>query len=109
MSFDLLYKTGTYTYPITFRIPSSAPPSLHVDYGSVSWKLRAFAHRPGTFHSKLSAERDVIVVACPMEEDTEDSESIIIERNWDQQLQYLISISGRAFFIGGTVPISIVL
>ena len=66
-------------------------------------------HRPGTFHSKLSAERDVIVVACPMEEDTEDSESIIIERNWDQQMQYLISISGRSFFIGGTVPISIVL
>jgi len=44
-----------------------------------------------------------------MEEDTEDSESIIIERNWDQQLQYLISISGRAFFIGGRVPINLVL
>jgi hypothetical protein len=82
---------------------------MQVDYGTISWKLRAFVHRPGAFHSKLSAERDVIIVACPTEEDTEDTESIIVERNWDQQLQYLISISGRAFFIGGTIPISIVL
>jgi hypothetical protein len=82
---------------------------MRVDYGSISWKLRAFVHRPGTFHTKLSAERDVIIVTCPTEDDTEDSESIIVERNWDQQMQYLISISGRVFFIGGTIPISIVL
>ena len=82
---------------------------MRLEYGSVSWKLKAFAHRPGTFHSKLSAEREVIVVACPTEEDTEDTESIIVERTWDSQMQYLISVSGRAFFIGGTIPINIVL
>ena len=48
-------------------------------------------------------------MSCPTEEETEDTENIIVERTWEQQLQYLISVSGRAFFIGGTVPVSMVL
>ncbi|CDO77772.1 hypothetical protein BN946_scf185041.g3 [Trametes cinnabarina] len=38
---------------------------------------------------------------------TEESESIIMERQWDTQMQYLIVISGRSFPLGGTMPISI--
>lgn len=49
------------------------------------------------------------MIACPMEEDTEDTENIVVERHWDQQLQYLISISGRSFYIGGTVPVTFTL
>ena len=71
------------------------------------WKLKAFAHRPGTFTTKLSASKDVTVVACPSEDDTEDTESIIVERQWDGQMQYLIAISGRSFPIGGVIPFSI--
>ena len=66
-------------------------------------------HRPGAFHFKFTAEREVVVITCPTEEETEESENIIVERSWDQQMQYLISVSGRAFFIGGIVPISFVL
>ena len=47
------------------------------------------------------------VVACPSEDDTEDTESIIVERQWDTQMQYLIAISGRSFPIGGVIPFSI--
>lgn len=47
------------------------------------------------------------VVACPSEDDTEDTESIIVERQWDSQMQYLIAISGRSFPIGGVIPFSI--
>lgn len=75
----------------------------------MSWRLKAFVHRPGAFHPKFTAEREVVVITCPTEEETEESENIIVERSWDQQLQYLISVSGKAFFIGGTVPISFVL
>jgi hypothetical protein len=100
---------GTYSYPITFTIPFDSPPTLQADYGSVCWRLKAHVHRPGAFNVKLSAEREVVVVSCPTEEETEDTENIIVERTWEQQLQYLISVSGRAFFIGGTVPVSMVL
>ena len=98
---------GTYTYPISFPIPGNAPPSLECDYGRVKWRLKANVHRPGTFQTKLTANREVILISCPNEDDTEDTDSILVERHWDMQLQYLISISGRAFHIGGTVPISI--
>lgn len=100
------FKKGTYTYPISFTIPSTAPPSLQCDYGSVVWKLYAHVHRPGAFKTKFTANREVQVIACPTEEDTEDTENIIVERHWDQQLQYLISISGRSFHIGGTMPVT---
>ena len=46
-------------------------------------------------------------MTTPGEDDTEDSESIIVERQWDTQMQYLIVISGRSFAIGSTLPISV--
>ncbi|ETW74835.1 hypothetical protein HETIRDRAFT_482638 [Heterobasidion irregulare TC 32-1] len=99
------YKAGTYTFPISFAIPLNMPPSLECDYGSVSWRLKAQVHRPGAFTTKLTALRDVVIVASPSDDDTEDTENIIVERFWDNQLQYLLSISGRMFHIGGTIPI----
>ncbi|KAH9942155.1 uncharacterized protein BXZ73DRAFT_41120 [Epithele typhae] len=101
------FRKGVYTYPISFAIPVNSPPSLQVDYGSVSWKLKAVVHRPGAFKTKLTASRDITVVASPGEDDTEESESIVVERQWDTQMQYLIIISGRSFAIGGTMPISV--
>lgn len=49
------------------------------------------------------------MITYPTEEATEDTENIIVERHWDQQLQYLISVSGRSFYIGGMVPITFTL
>lgn len=51
--------------------------------------------------------REVVLIACPGEDDTEDGENIIVERQWDAQLQYLITISGRSFHIGGHMPMQI--
>lgn len=79
---------------------------MFCDFGTVTWRLRAHVHRPGAFRPKYTAEREVIVVSCPTEDDTEDTENIIVERHWDQQMQYLIAISGRSFYIGGTLPVT---
>lgn len=101
--------SGTYSYPISFTIPADSPPSMRCEYGSVVWQLRANVHRPGAFKTKLTAMRDVTVIACPTEEDTEDTENIIVERQWEQQLQYIIAVSGRSFYIGGTMPVMLTL
>jgi len=82
---------------------------MSCDYGNVTWKLKANVHRPGAFKSKMTAVREVIMVTCPTEEDTEDTENITVERNWDNQLQYLISVSGRSFYVGGTLPVTFTL
>ncbi|KAL4252367.1 hypothetical protein ABKN59_004884 [Abortiporus biennis] len=101
------FKPGVYTYPISFAIPVNSSPSISCEYGSVIWRLKAYAHRPGAFKQKLAATQDVTVVACPSEDETEDTESIIVERQWDNQMQYLLTISGRSFPIGGTLPVSL--
>ncbi|KAG2153267.1 hypothetical protein DEU56DRAFT_774037 [Suillus clintonianus] len=101
------FKKGTYTYPISLTIPNNSPPTIECDHGSMIWRLKAEVHRPGAFTPKLTAQREVLVVAAPCEEDTEDSENIIIERQWESQLQYLIAISGRRFPTGGTIPIDL--
>jgi len=71
--------------------------------------LKAAAHRPGTFTSKLAASHPVIVVSGPAEEDTDDTDNVIVERHWDNQLQYLLAVSGKSFYIGGTIPITFTL
>ncbi|KAJ6497646.1 hypothetical protein C8R45DRAFT_1093994 [Mycena sanguinolenta] len=100
------FKKGTYTFPISFAIPPNAPPTMECPYGSVVWRLKANVHRPGAFASRMHAVRQVLVIAAPMEDDTEESEAIVVERHWEQQLQYLISISGRSFPIGSVIPVS---
>lgn len=100
---------GTYTFPISFAIPSHVPPTLQCIYGSVSWSLKATVHRPGAFTPKLSATREVILVASPSEDNRDDTDNATIERFWENQLQYILSVSGRVFPIGGTVPITLTL
>ncbi|EIN06564.1 hypothetical protein PUNSTDRAFT_136415 [Punctularia strigosozonata HHB-11173 SS5] len=103
------FRKGTYTYPISFAVPANSPPTIHAAFGSVTWRLKAQVHRPGTFKSKLTASKYLSLVACPGEEDMEDQDSIVVQRQWDTQLQYLITVSGRTFFIGGSMPIHITL
>ncbi|KAJ6631582.1 hypothetical protein B0H10DRAFT_1772333 [Mycena sp. CBHHK59/15] len=100
------FKKGTYTFPISFAIPANAPPTMECPFGTVVWRLKAHVHRPGAFALRMTAVREVIVIAAPTEDDTEDTENIVVERHWEQQLQYLISIAGRSFPIGGIVPVT---
>ena len=82
------------------------PPTIYCNYGSVMWRLKANVHRPGAFTPKLSASREVILVASPSE-DREDAEGFVTERIWDDQMRYTLSVSGRMFPIGGTIPVTL--
>lgn len=80
---------------------------MQCNYGSVSWRLNARVHRPGAFTPKLSASHEVILVASPSEDNRDDTDNATIERFWEGQMQYMLSVSGRVFPIGGTVPITL--
>jgi hypothetical protein len=97
-----LASAGTYTFPISFEIPSHLPTSLECDGGSVKWKLVAKVRRPGVFTSKLTATREVQVVSIPAESDVETTGEVLIEKPWDNQLQYLFIISGKVLTIGSS-------
>lgn len=78
------------------------PASLECDGGSVAWKLVAKVRRPGVFTSKLTATREVQVVSTPAESDIEMTGDVLIEKPWDDQLQYLFHVSGKVFTVGSS-------
>jgi hypothetical protein len=100
---------GTYTFPISFEIPSHMPPSLDCDGGTVTWRLVAKVRRPGVFTSKLTATRVVRVVSIPSEIDVETMDNALIERTWEDQLHYLFQASGKAFAIGAAFHVKMTL
>lgn len=90
-------------------IPGNSPPSLSCDFGSVSYRLKATVHRAGAFTQKLNATVPVTVVSALGPDATDESENILVERQWDDQLRYLINVEGKAFPVGGLLPLSITL
>jgi arrestin-related trafficking adapter 3/6 len=85
-----------HTRPFSYVTPTSN--------GSVVYKL---VHRPGTFHPKLTASRVVTVISCHEEDDMDDHKSLAVERTWENQMQYLISVSDKMFQLGGVILIDI--
>jgi len=102
------FRKGTYTFPIFFEIPSRMPASLTCNGGSVTWKLVAKVRRPGVFTSNLTAVREVQVVSIPADANFETTGDIVIEKPWDDQLQYLFKVSGKVFPIGGSFNVKMV-
>lgn len=73
----------------------------------MSYRLKATVHRPGAFTQRLTASREVMLIASPGEDDLDESDNIVVQREWDAQMHYMIVISGRAFPIGSTIPIQL--
>lgn len=100
-------KVGTYNYPISFQVPVDAPPTIHAEFGSVVYKLKATVVRVGALTSNLVEEIEVTMIATPQEDDLEESENVIVERQWEEQMRYQIALSGKAFPIGGTMYVNL--
>ena len=98
---------GTYTYPISFPIPADSPPSLECSSGSITWTLKATVHRPGKFTPRMEIARTINVVATPSDDATEDVENVTVNKTWEDQMVYYLSIVGRAFPIGSKIPIQL--
>ncbi|KAF8841054.1 hypothetical protein BDN67DRAFT_577840 [Paxillus ammoniavirescens] len=99
------FKRGTYTYPISFLLPPHLPPTLARLYGTLDYTLKGVVHRPGTFTSKLSCHVPLLVVTAPSVGAGEgggvgDPGPIIVERQWEGRLAYIMGLSGRLFVIG---------
>lgn len=94
---------GVYNYPISFQIPVDAPPTIHAEFGTVSYRLKATVIRVGALTANLVDEMEVTMIASPQEDDLEETENVIVERQWEEQMRYQITLNGKAFPIGGTM------
>lgn len=98
---------GTYTYPVYFIIPNNSPPTVNVNHGSLIWRVKAEVKRPGTFKSKMTAQKEVIAVSLLKDDDSDEVEGIDLCQQWEDQFQYHIQVTGRAFPIGGKIPVQL--
>lgn len=89
------FRAGTYTYPISIPIAASLPPSIISEFGTVTYTLKATVHRAGALTPNLTSSTEVTLVSCPGQDDTEESESIVVERFWETQMKYRIALSGK--------------
>jgi hypothetical protein len=80
---------GTYNYPISFSIPASCPPTIHADFGSVTYRLKATVVRVGALSPNYVEEQEVTLIASPGDDDLEETENVIVERQWEDQLRYV--------------------
>lgn len=94
---------GVYNYPISFPIPLTAPPTIRAEFGSVIYRLKATVVKVGALTPNLVEELEVTMIATPQEDDLEETENVIVERQWEEQMRYQIALSGKAFPIGGTM------
>jgi len=57
--------------------------------------LKATVRRPGALTSNISAETEIHLVAAPGDDDVEESESITVDRFWENQIQYMIALNQK--------------
>lgn len=58
---------GTHTYPLSFALPATLPPTARYPHSSTTYRIKAHVHRPGAFTPKLKASREVFLHSCPVE------------------------------------------
>lgn len=103
------YKTfhpGVYEYSFEIPLDHTCPETMGLPMGSVKWILDAIVERAGTFKPNLHGQQEITVVRAPDQNSMEAVEPIAISRKWEDQLHYDIVISGKAFPIGGKIPIA---
>lgn len=100
------FPPGDYIYSFEMPIQCSSPESVNVTFGSVSYELEAHVERSGAFKSNLTARRPLSLVRAPFENSNEENEPIIINRDWEDKLQYDIVISSKQVILNSYLPIS---
>lgn len=100
------FEPGEYYYNFELPLPQSIPESMEANFGSVHYTLEASVERPGAFRNKVTGTKEVILVRCPADNNIEVNEPIAIQKQWEDQLDYEIVISGKAFPIGTKIPMA---
>lgn len=101
-----LFIPGDYIYSFELPIQSSLPESVCVTFGSIIYNLEAHVERSGAFKSSLTARKPLNIVRAPFENSSEENEPIIIDRDWENRLQYDIVIYSKQVILNSYLPIS---
>ncbi|ABN66047.2 predicted protein, partial [Scheffersomyces stipitis CBS 6054] len=100
------FAPGDYIYNFEHPLPPSTPESCSVTFGSVHYCLEANIVRPGTFKSNMTARLPIEIIRTPAEQNLEENESIVITRDWEDQLRYDIVIGAKSIVLDSYLPLA---
>ncbi|KAK6203275.1 uncharacterized protein RJT21DRAFT_130074 [Scheffersomyces amazonensis] len=100
------FQPGDYIYNFEQPLQASIPETCSVTFGTVSYHLEASIVRPGTFKSNLIARMPIQIIRTPAEQNLEEHESIVITRDWEDQLKYDIVIGSKSIVLDSYLPLA---
>lgn len=103
---SFIFQPGDYIYAFEELIPQEYPESVKADFGFVEYFLFASIERPGAFKSNISGRQVVDIVRTQAHNSVEESEPIIISRDWENQLYYDIVIASKDIILDAFLPIT---
>ncbi|PFH53703.1 hypothetical protein AMATHDRAFT_938 [Amanita thiersii Skay4041] len=98
-------KAGRHTFPFQVRLGGTLPSSVSTPVlggGSVSYRLRAHATRPGLSHN-LQSTAPVNIVRCFTHDSLEYQQTLEVENTWPRKLMYSIMVPHKAWAAGDTL------
>jgi hypothetical protein len=101
-----VFYPGTYNYFFELPIDQHQLEIIKLQYASVRWELYMTVDRVGACKPNLHGMKEVSIVRLPDQMSLETTEPIFISRQWEDQLQYDIIISGKSFPIGSRIPVA---
>ena len=99
------FQPGDYIYTFEQIVPQSYPETIKADFGFVEYFLLATIERYGAFKSNMNARLPVTIVRTQSDTSVEESEPILISRDWENQLFYDIVISSKDIILDAFLPI----
>ena len=102
---SFVFQPGDYIYTFEQVIPHSYPATIKGDFGFVEYSLLATVERYGAFKSSLIARLPVTIIRTQSDNSVEESEPIIVTRDWEGQLFYDIVISSKDIILDAFLPI----
>lgn len=97
---------GRHEFDFSLEMPGDLPESIYCADGYIYYKLKAVMERP-TFAANSIARKHVRLVRALAPTALEFTQTVSIENEWADKLDYDISIPQKAYFLGDSIPISI--
>ena len=100
------FEPGDYIYTFEQVIPQNYPESIMADYGFAEYFLLVTVERCGAFKTNLHARLPVTIVRTPSDNSVEESEPIVISKDWEGRLFYDILVSSKDIILDAFLPIN---
>ncbi|KAL0075699.1 hypothetical protein J3Q64DRAFT_1769164 [Phycomyces blakesleeanus] len=96
---------GHYKWDFELPLPGDLPETVDHQMGSVYYTLKAVAERP-TFSLNYTDKKKLTVTRVLLPSSLELTQSVAISNVWTDKLSYDISLPGKVFSTGATIPIT---